>query len=120
MARKQNTPAPAPVVAPNPMAVIAASVTQAVAPVAPVVQAVKTARTGSVAVCVLGTTAYRTTAAHNIAWWQAINAALAAGPQPVAALCALPTAHGVVPGHFVGYALRKGYLQAAPVAPVAA
>lgn len=97
------------------MAQVAASVTQVVAPVAPVVQVVATARTGAVVAVVVGTKAYRTTAAHNVAWWQAIVGALAAGPQPVAALCALPTAHGVVPGHFVAYGLRKGYLAPAPV-----
>lgn len=105
---------PKQVQAPNAMAQIAASVTQAVAPVPQAVQAVKTAHTGTVAVVVVGTKAYRTTAAHNVAWWQAIVGALGAGPQPVAALCALPTAHGVVPGHFVAYGLRKGYLAAAP------
>ena len=114
MACKQNTPAAqvaAPVAPAAVMAQVAASVTQAVAPVAPVA----TARTGAVVAVVVGTKAYRTTAAHNVAWWQAIAVALAAGPQPVAALTALPTAHGVVPGHFVAYGLRKGYLDPAPV-----
>ena len=62
---------------------------------------------------------YRCAAAHNMQWWQALQAACAAngGTAPLAPL--LQAAKGATagnpgtagaPGHFVGYALRKGYL----------
>ena len=52
---------------------------------------------------------YRTAAAHNQAWWQTI---VTAGPQ--ASVAAILEAG--VPAHFVGYAIRRGYLQAADAA----
>lgn len=51
---------------------------------------------------------YRTKAAHNMEWWNKMSATLAAGPAPVGDL-----AKAGVPGHFVGYCLRRGYLTAA-------
>lgn len=58
---------------------------------------------------------YRTKAAHNVAWWQAIGAAVQAGQgkAAVAQLVAQAPAGAGVPAHFVGYCLRRGYLQAA-------
>ncbi len=56
---------------------------------------------------------YRTKAPHNVAWWQAVTAACAAGPAAVAQLTAQPEQGGSgVPAHFVGYCLRRGYLVA--------
>jgi len=52
---------------------------------------------------------YRTGCAHNAAWWATLTAALANGPAPVAPLLQGPQA---VPSHFVGYAIRRGYLKA--------
>lgn len=65
---------------------------------------------------------YRTKAPHNLVWWQSLVAIASVAPAPVAQVCK-PTAEGGsgVPAHFVGYCLRRGYLQgAAPVAQVAA
>jgi hypothetical protein len=59
---------------------------------------------------------YRTAAAHNRAWWASVQAATAAGPAPVATLCAQAPAGPAVPAHFIGYCLRRGYLRAAPTA----
>lgn len=56
---------------------------------------------------------YRTAAAHNRAWWDALCAALATGPAPVAPLLASQTNPQGVPSHFVGYVMRRGYLKAA-------
>lgn len=52
---------------------------------------------------------YRTGAVHNAAWWKTLSDKLAKGPQPVAPLLGDGT-NGTVPAHFVGYALRRGYL----------
>ena len=56
---------------------------------------------------------YRTGAPHNAQWWATLQAKLAAGPAPVAALLLAPANPAGVPAHFVGYALRRGYLAAA-------
>ena len=48
---------------------------------------------------------YRTAAAHNMEWWNIITKAQGG---PVAKLV-----EAKVPTHFIGYALRRGYLQAA-------
>ena len=53
---------------------------------------------------------YRTKAPHNQAWWATVAAQATMHPMPVAALCAAPHS---VPSHFVGYCLRRGYLQGA-------
>ena len=53
---------------------------------------------------------YRTKAPHNQAWWATVVAQATMQPTPVAVLCAAPHA---VPSHFVGYCLRRGYLQGA-------
>ena len=65
---------------------------------------------------VAGTT-YRTKAPHNVAWWATITGQATAAPVAVATLCAAPYS---VPTHFVGYCLRRGYLQAVAPAAVAA
>jgi hypothetical protein len=52
---------------------------------------------------------YRSAAAHNTAWWQAVTAACAGGaPATVQALV-----QAKVPTHFIGYTVRRGYLKAA-------
>lgn len=61
----------------------------------------------------LSGTPYRTGAPHNAQWWATLQAKLAAGPAPVAALLLAPANPAGVPAHFVGYALRRGYLAAA-------
>lgn len=60
---------------------------------------------------------YRTKAPHNVAWWATITANATQAPAPVATLCAQAPQGHAVPTHFVGYCLRRGYLQA--VAPQA-
>lgn len=52
--------------------------------------------------------AYRTGAQHNKDWWAAVQAACAQEPAPVAEIVKVG-----VPTHFIGYAIRRGYLQAA-------
>lgn len=54
---------------------------------------------------------YRTAAPHNQVWWNALCAALKDGPQAVAPLLATPANPQGVPAAFVGYAIRRGYLQ---------
>lgn len=82
----------------------------------------------AVAQVALSGKAYRTAAPHNVAWWNAITKAVAAGPEvqlpgkdgttvpghagAVAAMLATPSNPGGVPAHFVAYCLRRGYLQA--------
>lgn len=67
---------------------------------------------------------YRTGAAHNAHWWSNVVAACAKGPASTAALLQGATGaaamHGPTattatgaPGHFLGYAVRRGYLVAA-------
>jgi hypothetical protein len=52
--------------------------------------------------------AYRTAAKHNADWWATITSkATLETPATVAALL-----EAKVPAHFVGYAMRRGYLQA--------
>ena len=63
---------------------------------------------------------YKTKAMHNLHWWNNVVAACKDGPADTAAL--LAGAQGSVagnyasatgaPGHFIGYAVRKGYLKA--------
>lgn len=63
---------------------------------------------------------YRSKAAHNMHWWANVQAACAKGPASTAALLAGAqgsvagsyTAATGAPGHFVGYAVRRGYLVA--------
>lgn len=59
---------------------------------------------------------YKTKAPHNQAWWAAIAKACANGPAAVNPLLATQANPGGVPMHFVGYCVRRGYLQAATVA----
>lgn len=56
---------------------------------------------------------YRTAAPHNQQWWATVTSAATPGPAPVAAMLASPTNANGVPAHFIGYCLRRGYLQAA-------
>lgn len=81
---------------------------------APAAKPVHVALRGGAAVAqvqvVVGAT-YRTKAPHNIGWWATIQAQAGAQPAAVAALCAAPHS---VPTHFVGYCLRRGYLQVVP------
>lgn len=64
--------------------------------------------------------AYRTAAPHNQQWWGVLQKAMVATPAnggnvvPVAPLLAGPNNPAGVPAHFVGYCLRRGYLQAMP------
>jgi hypothetical protein len=65
---------------------------------------------------------YRTKAVHNLHWWQNIVQACQQGGGTVQTAALLAGAQGSVagnyasatgaPGHFVGYAVRKGYLVA--------
>ena len=98
-----------------PASLFAALLAPAAAPAAPAAPAKPVALRGGLAVAAVVLTGqqYRTAAPHNKAWWEAITQACASGPAPVAALCAAP--HNV-PSHFVGYAMRRGYLAAAPTA----
>lgn len=56
---------------------------------------------------------YRTKAPHNVAWWAAIAKATANGPAPVAPLLVSASNPQGVPVAFLGYCVRRGYLQAA-------
>jgi|SRR6266404_8648074 len=117
MARKQpQKPAAkaAPAAPQQPMQAVAA--TLAAAPVATPAPAATIALRGGQAVASvkLSGTQYRTAAPHNQLWWAALTKALVAGPAPVAGLLASPANPSGVPAHFVGYALRRGYLVAVP------
>ena len=67
--------------------------------------------------------AYKTKAAHNMHWWNNVVAACKAGDGRASTETLLRGATGSVagnystatgaPGHFLGYAVRKGYLVAA-------
>lgn len=72
-------------------------------------QVAKAPKNGAMRVAV-GAKPYRVACAHNNQWWATITQALASGPATVAQV----VEHGV-PSHFVGYAVRKGYLVAAKV-----
>lgn len=80
-------------------------------PAAPA-QAKAVALRGGAAVAKVQLTAkpYRTAAPHNVQWWQAITTACAKGPADVAGLVVSQANPHGVPAHFVGYALRRGYL----------
>lgn len=67
-----------------------------------------------VATIALSGTPYRTGAPHNAQWWATLCAALAQGPAPVANVLLSPSNTAGVPAHFVGYAIRRGYLVANP------
>lgn len=55
--------------------------------------------------------AYRVGAAHNVAWWQQVTQAIAAGGG-TATVTSLVNDQKV-PAIFVGYVIRRGYLQGA-------
>jgi hypothetical protein len=76
---------------------------------------VKQAKAPQFAALVMGAKPYRVKAAHNMAAMQAIQTLLSSGPAPVPAVLAALAAHPAVGGAsgFVGYCVRRGYLQAA-------
>lgn len=86
--------------------------TQSTAPASPP-QTVALRGGQAVAQVVLTGKAYRTAAPHNVQWWQTIAKAATPGPAPVASMLVSPTNPQGVPAHFVGYCLRRGYLQEA-------
>lgn len=88
------------------------AVVQAVAPAAPAAPAKAVALRGGQAVATVQVVAgavYRTKAPHNVAWWATLTGLATAQPVAVATVVAAPHS---VPTHFVGYCLRRGYLQA--------
>lgn len=93
------------------MAATVASTPQA-APVASKPQTV--ALRGGIAVTniALTGTPYRVGAPHNAVMWAYLQKQLEKGPVAVSSVLQTPTNTAGVPGHFVGYALRRGYLKA--------
>jgi len=82
-----------------------AATTPAPAPVAAVQQAPEGLAKGMVAL--KPGAVYRTKAAHNLEWWGKLATVLANGP-----VAAKQIETAGVPGHFVGYCTRRGYLLA--------
>ena len=116
MGKQQNKPAATAVAKPVAVAAVGRVPVVAVARAAPAAAPAVVALRGGAAVTKVQLVAgavYRTKAPHNVRWWQAVQAAVASGPAPVAALVAAAPAGSGVPTHFVGYCLRRGYLQAA-------
>lgn len=57
---------------------------------------------------------YRVAAPHNQQWWQAVVAAVGSAPSvPIGSVLLTPQNPKGAPAHFVGYAIRRGYLAAA-------
>ena len=79
-----------------------------VAPAAPVAPTVALRGGPAVASVHMTGKVYRTKAAHNLEWWAALQKATATGPASVTTVL-----ENKVPSHFVGYCIRRGYLQAA-------
>lgn len=100
---------------PAPLAQVAATLVAApaAAPAKPVTVALRGG--AAVASVALGAKPYRTACPHNTAWWESLTKAMLAGGGQisVAAILATPQNPAGVPSHFVGYALRKGYLKSA-------
>lgn len=90
-------------------------VAQTVATPAPTTTPVVAVRGGLVlqAVALVPGKVYKTKAPHNQAWWVTLAAACAAGPAAVNPLLATQANPTGVPMHFIGYCVRRGYLQAA-------
>lgn len=111
---KQTKPAAkaTPVATAAPLATMAATLAAAPAPAPAPAKTIALRGGQAVAQVALTGTAYRTGAPHNALWWATLCTALANGPQPVAGVLASPTNPTGVPAHFVGYALRRGYLKA--------
>lgn len=87
--------------------------TPAAAPVAPAKAKVVALRGGAaVASIALTGTPYRTGAPHNKVWWDKLVAACGKSSAPVAPLLETPANPTGVPSHFIGYALRRGYIKA--------
>lgn len=110
IANKPAVKTPAKAVAPK--AVATPMPTLATLPTAPVVAPKTIALRGGMAVTnvKLTGTPFRVAAPHNQLWWKTLSEKLAAGPQPVAGLLASTAQPNGVPAHFLGYALRRGYL----------
>jgi len=66
----------------------------------------------AVASVTLGSKPYHSRAPHNVAWWQAVTAAITAGSGTASvAPLVQPAPQGAgVPAHFIAYGLRRGYL----------
>lgn len=66
----------------------------------------------AVATVTLGSKPYSSRAPHNVAWFAAVQAAVAAGngQAAVATLLQPAPAGSGVPSHFIAYCLRRGYL----------
>lgn len=111
MATKQ-TKASKQAAATNLGAALAAAAGPVAAPVQAPAPAAVALRGGPAVVAVTnGSKPYRVQAAHNVAWWQAIQACLAAngGTAPVAVVCAAAQC----PATHLGYLLRRGHLATA-------
>ena len=121
---KQTTRAPRAAKAPKQAAQAASPLPTVAQPVAPATNAQgvpsATLRGLPAKVAINPAQVYRSKAAHNVHWWTNVQAACAQGPASTAALLAgaqgsvagnYATATGA-PGHFVGYAVRRGYLLA--------
>lgn len=106
--RKPSTPVVVQAAPTSPLAAMAATLVAAPVAVAP---APTVAVRGGLAIAnvVLTGKPYRVAAQHNMAWWATVQATAqaAGGTAGVAALVAAG-----VPAPFVGYVVRRGYLQA--------
>ena len=94
------------------MGQMAATVAALPAPVATPAKTVALRGGPAVSSVALTGAVYRTTAPHNQQWWLALSKSLAAGPVAVSGLLLTPEQPQGIPAHFVGYALRRGYLKA--------
>jgi hypothetical protein len=87
--------------------------TVAKAPAAPAAKPETVALRGGQAVAQVTLTgkAYRTAAPHNVQWWKTVTEKCA-GDKPAAVADMLVSKDNPqgVPAHFIGYALRRGYL----------
>jgi hypothetical protein len=99
--------------APAPASTMPTLATLPAAPAAPAPATVALRGGAAVAQVALTGKPYRTAAPHNQQWWQAVTQAATPGPAAVAPLLPSPTNANGVPAHFIGYCLRRGYLQAA-------
>lgn len=119
MARKPQTQTAAPSLAATkrdakaPSAPVVTKVSEPAAPTAAPKPAPTVALRGGLAIQSVKLTgkAYRVGAAHNQAWWDQVTQAVAAG-NGTATVAELVT-NRKVPAIFVGYVVRRGYLQSA-------
>lgn len=108
MAKKIATPKPA-ADAITKMAETVVAAAPVAAPAAPKTIALRGGQ--AVSQVALTGAVYRTTAPHNQQWWKALSDKLQAGPVAVSGLLLTPDQPQGVPTHFIGYALRRGYLK---------